>query len=643
MLGLAASLAFLGALALLGIATLRRLAPFLDPVERIGYGLPFGATVGSLALLLSASLAGRLSTVLVACWGAAALAVGAWLSRAPSTKRAEPEDPATRGHGGIALVPVVVLGVLFLRWLLFWSGAATIEPDGLYVGSRYLYGDFAQHLGDVTAFAAGDNFPPQHPRFAGAPFGYHYLTSITSAALVVLGLAPSDALALPGFLFCCSAALAVFAFARRVTADSTAAGLVVLLFFVGGGLGWWLTLRQAAAEPSVVAALGGHLWDPAAQQEGNFRWLNVFLALVAPQRGYLYGLPLGLLVLRLLERAVDEHRTARFLAAGLVAGMLPFAHLGTLLALALVTPFLFLARPDRRWAAFFGSWVLVAAPQLWYQQGPGPGALGALRWAPGWVAAPDPWLVFWLKNLGLLLPLTILALAIPGLLPDRARRILLALLVPFFAANLVVFQPWDWDNSKVLVYAYLAACILGAALVVRAWRAHAAWRAPVVLALSTLVGSGLLENTHQALGRDRHRLLDAEEVELARQVREETEPRALFVCGLQHNHPVPVLGGRRVLLSYPGWHWSQGLDIAERERHVRAIFALGADADALLARYRVSYVVIGPWEQERLGASVEAFRARFPSPIRTRSYEVFDVRAISAMSETTSAIRTPDP
>jgi len=643
MVGLAASLAFLCALGLLGIATLRRLAPFLDPVEQIGYGLPFGATVGSLALLLSASLVGRLSTVLVSAIAVAALAVGIWLSRAQPERPEATEDSVPGGHGGTVLVPIVVLGFLFARWLFFWSGAVTVEPDGLYVGSRYLYGDVAQHLGDVMAFAAGDNFPPEHPRFAGAPFAYHYLTSITSAALVVLGLAPPAALSLPGFLFCCSAALAVFAFARRVAGDSAAAGLTVLLFFVGGGLGWWLPLQHAAAEPGIVAALGGPLWDPAAQQAGNFRWLNVFFALVAPQRGYLYGLPLGLLVLRLLQRAVDERRAVRFLVAGLVAGLLPLAHLGTLLALALATPFLLAAQPDRRWAVFFGSWILLAAPQLWLQQGPGSGALGALRWAPGWVAAPDPWIVFWLKNVGVLLPLSIAALVVPGLVPGRSRRILIALLVLFFAANLVVFQPWDWDNSKVLVYAYLAGCVLCAMPLVRAWRTHAAWRVLVVLGLCTLVGSGLLENAHQGLGRDRHRLLDAEELDLARRVRDETEPRALFVCGLQHNHPVPVLGGRRVLLSYPGWHWSQGLEIDERERHVRAIFALGAEADALLARYGVSYVVIGPWERERLDASVEAFRARFPRPIRTRSYEVFDVRAISASSGTTSATRTPAP
>jgi hypothetical protein len=624
MLGAAASLAFLAALGLFGVAVLGRLAPSLDRLERIGYGAPLGATIVSLGLLVVASLIGSLSPLLVASSAVIAAIVALVLLRSQPT--AEPGALA-----GTSLVPAVVLSVLALYWLVFWLRALTLEPDGLYVGSRYLYGDFAQHLGDVTGFAWGDNFPPVHPRFAGAPFAYHYLTSITSAALVELGLAPTASLTLPGFLFCGSAALAVHAFARRLTRDSTVGGLAVLLFFVGGGCGFWLSLRHLGA--------GGGLWNAAAEQAANFRWLNVFLALVAPQRGYLYGLPLGLLVLRLLW--ADEPGPRRFVVAGAVAGLLPLAHLGTLLSLALVTPILFALDRDRRFALFLGVWIALAAPQLWMQQGGGAGALAALRWAPGWVAAPDPWILFWLENVGLLLPLTIVGIVAPGFVPERSRRLLVALVLLFVIGNLFVFQPWDWDNTKILIYAFLAACILSAAVLVRAWRASRALRPVVALALGTLLASGVLESFDQALERDRHRLLDSEEIELARHVRQVTEPHAVFACGLQHNHPVPVLAGRRVLLGYAGWHWSQGLDVRERERELRAIYALGEDAPAILVRYAVSYVVVGPWEREHLGAKEEAFLARFPRVVATEHYAVFDVRAVSASSRTRSATRTP--
>jgi hypothetical protein len=62
-----------------------------------------------------------------------------------------------------------------------------------------------------------------------------------------------------------------------------------------------------------------------------------------------------------------------------VAGLLPLAHLGSLLGLALITPFLFLLFSSRGWVLFFGAWVAIAIPQLYLQQGGERGATGALR------------------------------------------------------------------------------------------------------------------------------------------------------------------------------------------------------------------------------------------------------------------------
>ena len=94
--------------------------------------------------------------------------------------------------------------------------------------------------------------------------------------------------------------------------------------------------------------------------------------------------------------------------------------------------------------------------------------LGAMRIELGWLAAPDPWLWFWLKNLGLFVPLSLVALMRGDthwrLMPDVSSR---ASCRVFVIANVVVFQPWAWDNTKVLAYWFLAGCILVAALLSR--------------------------------------------------------------------------------------------------------------------------------------------------------------------------------
>jgi hypothetical protein len=141
----------------------------------------------------------------------------------------------------------------------------------------------------------------------------------------------------------------------------------------------------------------------------------------------------------------------------------------------------------------------------------------------------------------------------------------------------------------------------------------------------TMLLSGTLQGVHQLLGFNRHLLLTADELELARRVRDETDPHALFLTGKQHNHPIHVLAGRKVVMGYPGWLWSQGYAYKDRERDVRSMFEMSPAAEELLRAYGIDYLVVGPAEKLELGADSDRFRSRYSSVIRTRTYEVFEV------------------
>jgi hypothetical protein len=624
------AIAWLAALCGSGVAILSRMAPWLGRLERVAYGAPLGMVTGSLVVLAVAWRTG-LTLPLVVGVGAVALLSAAVLR--PRTPAAElrlatirPAPGAMRG----ALTAALVIGVLAVRWAFFWAGAWTIDDQGLWASHTYLWGDWSLHLGDSTGFAYGDNFPPVHPRFAGLPHTYHYLTSITAAAMIRLGMTPIAALTFQSFVLLLFIAIGLLAFARRMAGRWSDAALAVVLFLVGGGLGWWWTVAEALTRHDLLGTLGAHPWDRGIQEAHNFRWLNVYYAYLVPQRSTLYGFPLGMLVLTCLRHAVDQRRAIPYLLAGVIAGLLPFANLGALLSLALITPFIALLFPAVGWIGFFFTCGAVAAPQLLAQQGGAPGALHALRLQVGWIAGRDPWWWFWLKNLGVFVPLLVAALASRTLLRPRDRRFLWAFMPVFALANLAVFQPWDWDNTKVLLWWYLGSCVLVAAWIARAWREHrgALVRATLGAVLASLVFSGLLVDLHQGLQLDRHLFVTRDELELARRVRDETPPRSLFVVALQNNHPVPTLAGRRVLMSYPGWLWSQGVAYAEREREVRKILGLAPGADSLMRHYHVDFVAIGPEERASFGADPLAWRARFPHPIETATYEVFDVRGL---------------
>jgi hypothetical protein len=635
-----AALVMLAAMGALGVALLRRYADELDPLEQCSYGLPLGVVIGSLVVLALACLIG-LSTVLVVAVGllCAFGAVLLWpdwdAMSALGTRRFRSQGASgivAAPLGGIRLnarmIPLVVIGLFVLRWALFWAGALYYTADGLWVGHINIWGDWPQHLSDVASFAYSANFPPMHPRLVNHHYDYHYLAALTAATWVKLGLDPAHALTLHSFIFSVLVTLGLYAFARRLTRDSGAAALTLILFLLGGGLGWLLTIADLNGSPNPLSTLLQQPWNNSRQSQANFRWENMYFAFIMPQRGYLYGLPLGLLCLTLLYLAVEHHPPRLFLLAGIVAGLLPLAHLSTLLPFALIMPCLFLLFPSRWWLLFFGLWVLLAVPQLYFQQGGERGATAALRLQVGWIAPPESWLWFWLKNLGAFVPLLLLALTQPDLLPARSRRFLWGFMPVFVIANLVVFQPWDWDNHKVLVYWFLAVSILVAALLAQAWRDQRTVlvRGLLLITLLTMTLSGLLINLNQLLGRDRYQLANTEEIDLAAAIRAQTPERAVFAVGLQNNHPVPMLTGRSVVMSYPGWLWTHGIDVTDRERDLREIYALSEQTPALLERYGVDYVVIGPNERNELAANVAAFQERYPNVISTSNYAVYDVR-----------------
>ncbi|HEY0603308.1 MAG TPA: hypothetical protein VGD58_10375 [Herpetosiphonaceae bacterium] len=640
-LGLLAALVLLLSMGALGVALLRRFARLLDPLEQIAYGAPLGVVIASLALLALACLFGQLSLLMVvAIEVAAALAAGLiwpdWQMLRQFRLRHLGEQPTSgivaadqRSRWlSVGVLPLLVLGGFALRWALFWAGGLNYTADGLWAGHVNIWGDWPQHLGDVTSFAYSANFPPMHPRLVGHHYDYHYLAALTSAASVTLGVDPATSLTLHSFIFSLLGLLGLYAFARRLTGDRGVAALVLILFLLGGGLGWVLTAADINASHDLLGTLRQQPWNATRLGQANFRWENMYFAFIMPQRGYLYGMPLGLLCLTLLLIGVERNEARWFGLAGIVAALLPLAHLSTLLSLALITPFLFLLFPSRWWLLFFGVWVLLAVPQLYIQQGGERGATAALRLQVGWIAKPDSWLWFWLKNLGAFLPLLLVALTQPDLLSVRAWRFLWGFMPVFALANLVVFQPWDWDNHKVLVYWFLAVAILVAALLMQTWRQQRSIvvRGLLVVVVLTMTLSGLLVNLHQLLGLSRYQLANTEEIMLADLVRTQTPERAVFAAGIQNNHPVPMLTGRRVVMSYPGWLWTHGIDVAERERDLREIYALGERTDALLKQYGVDYVVIGPGERNDLAANTAAFQARYPVVISTPNYQVFDVR-----------------
>jgi hypothetical protein len=619
-LSLLAALGFLAALSAMGMAGVRHISPFVTTLEVVAYGPVIGTVTGTVLLLGLAEPLG-LGGAAIAVSIFSVLVVGAYWPRGEDWFRGS----LARLRNDLGWLPGLVILLIVARLALLWSGALSIEPDGLWAGHQYIWGDWTVHLGDTTSFAYGDNFPPTHPRLAGAPLAYHYMTSLTAAGMVAAGLDPTVALPIQSFIFSVVLVLGLYAFGLRLTGDRAMATLALVLFMLGGSLGWVLLFDPNNG--GLLHALATNPWDAMAQQEANFWWLNPYFALIMSQRAALYGLPLVLLILTVLHFSVEDQNWRQFAFAGAVAGILPLAHLGSFAALAIIAPFLVLLFPQRGWLAFFGVWVVVGGAVLFGVQGGEARSSSGLRWEPGWLADEEPWPWFWIKNLGLLIPFAAVALVSRQVIPATSRRLLMAFVPIFVVANTFILSVVRWDNSKVLLFFYLALVILAAAAVVAFWRVQRDLlsRSLLTLAVATMVFSGVLTNASQITGLDRTLMARTVDLDLADWVRRETPPDAIFAVGLEHNDPVPMLTGRPVMTSYQPWLRNIGLDSTRQEADLRSIYRFDHRATDLLEEYRVDYVVIGEWEERELEANVGAFAERYPLKARIGEYRVFAI------------------
>jgi hypothetical protein len=286
-----------------------------------------------------------------------------------------------------------------------------------------------------------------------------------------------------------------------------------------------------------------------------------------------------------------------------------------------------LFRRWRAWAVFFGVALLLGLPQLyWVMHGSAVRAQTFFGWHFGWDKGGSNALWFWMKNTGLFIPLLIAAMACRREEGQRSRHLLLFYLpftLCFVVPNTLKLAPWVWDNMKILFYWYVASVPLVAWLLSRLWQRGGRWRAAGVASMVALTLAGGLDVWRVVTKTTQYREFDPDGMALAQQILRSTPPRAVILHAPTFNSPV-FLTGRASLLGYTGWAWSRGLEYAPREADIRRIYAGAPDAPALLGRYHVEYVLLGP--QERAAMPVdEAFFAQYATVGASGGYRLYKV------------------
>ncbi len=488
-------------------------------------------------------------------------------------------------------------------WLLYRDG------NQLKVQSINNLGDLSLHLAYIRNFASGVPLWPENPIFPFSNMRYPAGTDVFNALLLLLGVDLTHGLIWAGLV----ASAATFYALYRWGGSFTVAG-----FLFNGGIA------------SAAILQTGKFLD--YQGDKTIAWKSLPLSMFVTQRGLLYALPAGLLLL-------CHWRAKYFPARGqpaeptIAAPLLPFwlelllyatmplFHVHTFLALSLVAAFFFVigdGKMRRQLGTLVAAAFLPATFFMWMITDHFR-ARSMLAWQPGWVQHHGdfaaPFLQFWFVNFGVFLPLVLALLAVCTwrasqsevrfrFRDHRALGFTTPAVLLFVFACLVKTAPWEWDNIKLIIWAYLIVLPF-------LWRdllapTPEAVRVGACIALFT---SGFISLFGGVLANDGYGIGDRAEIDAVGQAVRRLPATARFAAWPTYNHPL-LLQGRKVVLGYPGHLWTQGFDYAPIEKKLTALMQ-GApgwreNARALDAQYlfwgreeKTNYAASArPWERE---------------------------------------------
>ena len=510
--------------------------------------------------------------------------IHAWISLgAGALAGAATWNRATAPRQKITLADGILFGVFAVAALRAFLWVVYEKGNEIQVLSPHNLGDMSLHLNLIRRWAAGGDFWPGNPFLAGAIFPYHAGMDLWNAVLAIVGVPVFEGLRWTGLLGSAATAVALWRWGR---------GFALAAFLFAGGLAAIVLLRGEA-----VSAM-----------EENLAWKNLFLAMFVTQRGLLYSLPAGLVLMCVWRAQLRGEKDGPHLALpaqiALYATM-PLFNAPAFLFLSAILAACFLAALRAGRARLFfavGAASVIPATWLVAMVTADFTAPSALRFAPGWMNE-DGGLWFWLRNFGLLPPLIAMLGVAVARNGDKTSRVFY-----FTGAATLVFcllfaiAPWAWDNTKLMIWGYLALVpVLWTELIAR-W--PATWRAATCLAL---FASGAISLASGLGPQHGYTLAGRAEMADAEIALRSVAPDARIACFPTYNHPVLLLG-RPAVMGYDGHLFSQGLDYAAVQSDLDALMSGGADWRNAARRLQVQLLLWGPREAAKWPSSTQPWK-----------------------------------
>jgi len=514
-------------------------------------------------------------------------------------------------------------------WLLY------IEGDELRIQSPNNLGDLALHITFIKTFANGVALWPDNPIYVFSKLRYPAGMDLFNGLLCLVHVDLTRGLVWTGII----ASLATFYAFFRWAGTFGVAG-----FLFNGGIAGFEFLRTL----KFVDYQGGK----------TIAWKSIPLTMFVTQRGLLYAIPAGLLLLwswreRFRQTDAKDRRRAPlpfWVELSLYASM-PLFHVHTFIALSIVLFCLFVFQSSiflvdlvvREENAISVTWsdisgkmaiskhlvtlvagALIPAAFFVWLTSDHLRARSILKPHLGWVMADPAFgrssvFQFWFDNFGVFIPLALCLFAVcfwrlwkskikwNEKLPEDIAFLLPAAAI-FVSGLLFKFAPWEWDNLKLMMWGYfLVLPFLWTQLIAR-------WSIPIRVGVCiALFGSGFVSLLGGlAAGRPGFGIADRAELDAVGAAVRKLPIEARFAAYPTYNHPL-LLQGRKVVMGYPGHLWTEGFeDYATTQNQLRDMMQGIGEWREIARAFDVRYIFWGREEMMNYPASKRPWEATAP-------------------------------
>ncbi len=531
------------------------------------------------------------------------------------------------------------------------------------------FGDIPFHLAQVSKFAYGKIGDLTDPIYYGRNLEYPFVINFLSGMLFRMTGILSLSFFAPVLLLVGGSLYLLYFFYKKFFTGHALPVLLVFLFFLGGGFGGYRYIAQAIEKRFSFHEFTQDLSDrnisatvkmDAKYPEQNISFGSPLFQAFLHQRTFFIGFFLVLLLLALLYKIRVGSSLRYSVLAAVIYGILPISHTHSFIAASFILFSFFLARLLEKeykeaWQyvkiVFLG--LTLAAPQLFYLTGGFSGGKSFLHFRLGWMAESTIGAALfpaaregssalaygeflWL-NFGLLLPAFLCALYYFFFLKkteDAKGKAEVKLLLPialsgliiFLSVMLIRFQPWDFDDNKLLVYWQLFSLPF---IIFCGKEIFGKWKKigiVVLIGFSLCISFSGLIDVLSGLSRPivGHPIIfDKNAIQVAAYVRTKTPDWTLVLTGESHRNPIASLAGKPAYLGYPGWLWSHGISYGEREAKLKAFFKDPMKSQDIEKEFPFSYILLDDSAVNDLGADKNLFDKRFRKIFESGQYILY--------------------